>query len=756
MAKTADDTNDSQFFITDVKPGSPVVGPRHLDFNHSVFGLLTSDDTVRQDISDVEVPNVPANHPDSGRPVTDVVMESVDIFVDNENAVLMLKAPQGASGETDITVTVTDDTGEQSQTTFHVTVQPDEFSLELDPVNNPGVLTEFNNSPPFLADIPTLRTLEGTPVTFKLTGIDVEGDPFTFDGNTVSNEDGQVHYTAALSPQGEVTVTPEPGFTGTVQIDVRVGAPGNTDVNLIDNQRVTIHVGPFVDLTAAISDKVKLPDATVSGDGTKLKLPIEIINLGNVKLPSGQKVLVTVHARPIGTTGSDDVLLQINKKDAQEVSVSSLKADGGVKKQTLSNILLPAGMDADQYQLVVTVDALDELGNDRVDETDEDNNEAVTPGEVEVARGFVDLTSHFSKNRLPGAAVSGERYKGSIRVGVTNEGTVRLPSGQKIDIQLVAINNADSSEILLGQKLGQSVSSLKSKATKSITVSVDVKTGIPTGNYTLEARVTPQGGLVEEHDNNNTAVLDELNQPVTLIASQAFVDLTVELGSNLNLPADQTVSGNGTNIKLPVKITNLGNVKLDSGQKILVTVHARPVGTNGSDDVLLQINKKDSQEISVSSLKNSGGVKKFTLSNVTLPADLLEDEYQLIVTVDSSNVVAESNEVNNQVPSDSVNITPIDFLIGTYDGMFAGDDFGTFTVKIDSKLKITGSGSSTLEGESFSIKGTASPAGDFQAVAGSTSGGANFSGTILQNGTGSGSWVNNFFGDIGTWTMTKL
>src|SRR5690606_19222892 len=47
-AKSADDTNDSQFFITE--------GPqRFLDFNHSVFGQLVEGETVRQGISNTAV-----------------------------------------------------------------------------------------------------------------------------------------------------------------------------------------------------------------------------------------------------------------------------------------------------------------------------------------------------------------------------------------------------------------------------------------------------------------------------------------------------------------------------------------------------------------------------------------------------------------------------------------------------------------------------------------------------------------------------
>ena len=77
MAKGHDDTNDSQFFITE--------GPtRWLDFNHSVFGQLVEGEPVREAIS-----NVPTDT--ASRPITAVIMQSVDVVVDNQNAVLMLK-----------------------------------------------------------------------------------------------------------------------------------------------------------------------------------------------------------------------------------------------------------------------------------------------------------------------------------------------------------------------------------------------------------------------------------------------------------------------------------------------------------------------------------------------------------------------------------------------------------------------------------------------------------------------------------------
>ena len=98
MAKSQDDTNNSQFFITE---GTS----RHLDFNHSIFGQLVEGESNRQAISNTAVDG-------SNRPRITVTMQSVDVFNDVENAMLMLKAPEGTSGSANVTVTVEDTDGQ--------------------------------------------------------------------------------------------------------------------------------------------------------------------------------------------------------------------------------------------------------------------------------------------------------------------------------------------------------------------------------------------------------------------------------------------------------------------------------------------------------------------------------------------------------------------------------------------------------------------------------------------------------------------
>ncbi len=217
MAKSSDDTNDSQFFITEN-------GQRHLDFNHSIFGLLVEGEDVRQQISNVAVDL-------NSRPVDDVVMASVEVFFDNENAVLMLAAPEGTTGTDVVTITVRNQSGQEVQQSFQVDVQPD-----------------FTNSAPFLADIPPLSTSVNTPITYQLQAIDVEGDPaFFLDETTLAGNGLQVPVLAPADlvysvefETGVLTVTPTNGLVGEHFISVATAFSADA----VDYQVVQVIIGP--------------------------------------------------------------------------------------------------------------------------------------------------------------------------------------------------------------------------------------------------------------------------------------------------------------------------------------------------------------------------------------------------------------------------------------------------------------------------------------------------------------------------------
>ncbi len=205
MAKSSDDTNDSQFFITS--------GPtRWLDYNHSVFGFLTEGDAIREQIE-----NVSTNASD--RPVHDVVMTGVTVFFDQQNRVLRLSAPHGASGSADVTVYVSDGQTEVAEP-FHVTIAPDTGS--------------YSNSPPYLQEIfqdgqpvSVIQTVANHTVTVGLVGVDVEGDPIVYGAwpvasvTTTTIQEGS----ATTNERQKIAIPPVTGGTFTLTFQDKTTGP---------------------------------------------------------------------------------------------------------------------------------------------------------------------------------------------------------------------------------------------------------------------------------------------------------------------------------------------------------------------------------------------------------------------------------------------------------------------------------------------------------------------------------------------------
>ena len=226
MAKSGDDTNDSQFFITDIPTGGFSL-PRWLDFNHTIFGRLTSGEDVREAISEVETDS--SNHPTG----SSIVIESMEVFYDNQNAVMMIAAPDGTYDTGEITITVSDGKGGTASETVKVNVLPD---------------TQDNN--PFLGPIDPIRLNIDQPYTFQLDATDVEGDDIYYLAELLTETDD---ITVEVTEDGLVTITPRNEVVGVAEIAFRVGPTaeslvpdslGEYEEAVIDSQIVVVEIPP--------------------------------------------------------------------------------------------------------------------------------------------------------------------------------------------------------------------------------------------------------------------------------------------------------------------------------------------------------------------------------------------------------------------------------------------------------------------------------------------------------------------------------
>ncbi|MFN0054934.1 MAG: YDG domain-containing protein [Planctomycetales bacterium] len=240
MANSGDDTNDSQFFVTDVDLPLAQL-PQHLNFQHTIFGIMTGGvDIYRKLIS------TPVNG--SNKPLTNAIINTATVFTDNQNAVVRLTPAAGFTGSTTLTVTANDNLG--TSVNKQATV---------------NVVSDTVNERAFLGTVNNQTTKQGTAVSFVVTGTDLEKDTLEFvvkdaasfatDGSTGTahpNVDVTVQITQASGnnpASATITLTPKGTFTGTANliVGVRDQTVRGTALNSRDNfdtQQFTLTVNP--------------------------------------------------------------------------------------------------------------------------------------------------------------------------------------------------------------------------------------------------------------------------------------------------------------------------------------------------------------------------------------------------------------------------------------------------------------------------------------------------------------------------------
>ncbi|MGB7326295.1 MAG: peptidylprolyl isomerase [Rubripirellula sp.] len=252
FAKTTDDTNNSQFFIT-------ATDTRHLDFNHSIFGQLVEGFDVRQAISETPVDSV------TDKPLTDVVIRTIDVFDDVENSVIMLRALV-PDVQVDVTVQVTDEDGNSVSQTFVV-----------------STIADAVNANPYLKPIPS-KVLAASDETYSMTldAIDVESDAVTFAGQYSGASFGS---SASLdSVTGVFEITPAAGFTGTIDFlfGVTSAAANNLpfDTQAFQLQFIDSLLAPSVPVIQSVSHQALA--VTVAGATTGALVELVDANTGEV------------------------------------------------------------------------------------------------------------------------------------------------------------------------------------------------------------------------------------------------------------------------------------------------------------------------------------------------------------------------------------------------------------------------------------------------------------------------------------------
>ena len=250
-ANSGDDTNNSQFFITDL--GLPLADrPQSLNFNHTIFGILTSGfdtyakirNTDRKPDDPLVVRGTTSTPTTPGsRPANPITITAAALISDTTNAVVKVTPKVGfaAADTTTLTVTANDGSAAPAVATAVLT----------------GKANAVNNRP-FLGPVANPTSAGGSPVSFALTATDTEGDSLTYKvldaGFAGSPANVSVVVNAAT---GVVTLTPAAGFFGTVTL--RAGVRDNVDrvgggleaAGNYDTQRFTLTVAPRVSLTAS-------------------------------------------------------------------------------------------------------------------------------------------------------------------------------------------------------------------------------------------------------------------------------------------------------------------------------------------------------------------------------------------------------------------------------------------------------------------------------------------------------------------------
>ncbi|MAE63225.1 MAG: hypothetical protein CMJ18_03040, partial [Phycisphaeraceae bacterium] len=393
---------------------------------------------------------------------------------------------------------------------------------------------------------------------------------------------------------------------------------GDLENNVVVADRSVSVADPFVDLVAEVGAS-PLPPQVVAGDGAIGPLPVSVINEGNV--PIQTNIQIRLSATPDGDPENPQNVVLATLDD------QSINLDPGESKQFFADVSIPDGVAEGVYLFMAAIDSAN-----AVEESDEQNNTALTTDIVSVGQSVVDLAGAFGPLALPPAVIAGDDVSGEIPLLLFNQSNVPLDAQIDVRIGLAPDGDPDHPDTVVLADLQDRSVSLGPDEVKDLFVPFALPTDVPEGTYTLVA-VIDAGNEVDEDDEQNNVVV----APFPLAVASPFVDLVAGIGASPLPP--QVVAGDDVFGIVPVTVRNDGNVPIQTNVEIQIVAVENGDVAGGAFVVL--------QTLSDQSINLDPGETKDFFADISLPLDTPAGDYTVAAIVDSADQVDEPDEQNN-------------------------------------------------------------------------------------------------------------
>jgi cyclophilin family peptidyl-prolyl cis-trans isomerase len=335
MANSGPDTEDSQFFITDI--ATP-----WLDFSHTIIGKLVVGDSIREALNSVETDS-------DSKPTYTASIDSMTIVPNTEYGLMMLKADSTASTSEAATFEITASDGSAVEI-----VGSDGTSDSTIDVTATEAQTSTANRPVFLTDAITsgISTTANSETSVDISVAGHTDADLTYTATVVTGGSNiVVTATGSSATDGKLSIVTSGGITGLYSVKISVG---RTDSSYVDSQVVPVFIGPAAPTSVAISDTSIVDNVTTKNTG--IEFTVEGVTSG---------CTVAIYADggtdPIGTAVATGTTVHIVSTVSLSDGSHTFTAKQGVQYQqtVVGNDTIPAGIaygDATSSSAALTVD----------------------------------------------------------------------------------------------------------------------------------------------------------------------------------------------------------------------------------------------------------------------------------------------------------------------------------------------------------------------------------------------------------------